>query len=168
MSAPVNQEHFQIKPDQGHSFYPGKWPGNRQALIGQSMYGVIDVAVFNPEGHLERVFKKDLPARLLTERPILGYDIDEEEFQQYLKRELGFTLGIIRIREFRLPEERFGVYRLPGHYNRFLKNPYDPYFTDRNREEYPSEINKWLDSGSFILEWGNYYWMDKDGELLGS
>jgi hypothetical protein len=167
MSTPADQELFQVKP-QGHSFYPGKLPGNRQALIGQSTYGTIDVAVFDPGGHLQRVFKKDLPTRLLTERPVSGYDIDEEEFQQYLKRELGFTSGMIRIREFRLPEERFGVYRLHDYFERFLKNPYDPRFTDKDREEYPSQINKWIESGWFILEWGNYYWMDKDGELLGS
>jgi hypothetical protein len=168
MSPETDQKLFQIQTCQRHGYYAGHLPGARQALIGQSVYGTITVAVFDLGGYLQKVMKKNLPSNLLTAKDVAGYYVDEEGFQDYLKRELHFRLGVIRVREFRIPEEDFAVVQLSEAFVDFLKNPNDPWFTDADRQEYPGRIRDWIESGSFFLEWGNSFWLNKEGEFQGS
>jgi len=168
MSPSADERLFQIQTCQRHGYYAGHFPNRTQALIGQSFKGMIVIAVFDLGGNLLKVTRRNLPTNLLTARPVAGYDVDEFGFQQFLIREFGFRMGAIRVRPFQMPEERLGVLPLPEHFEEFLKHPDDSSLTEVEREEYPELISKWIDSGSFILECGNSYWLNKDGECEGS
>jgi hypothetical protein len=161
-------EMFPVRTCQRHGFYAGQLRGGRNALIGQIVTGHIIVVVFDAGGHLLKVIRRALPTRLLTARDVAGYHVDEEGFQDYLRREFGYQPGLIRVQEFRLPEELLAVYHMPEHYEDFLKNPNDPSFADWERQQYPALINRWIAEGSFILEWGNSFWMDSNGDVAGS
>jgi hypothetical protein len=167
MFPPADQKLFQIQTCQRHGYYAGHLPGARQALVCQNIYGTITVAAFDSGGHFRKLIKRNLPTELLTARSVVGYDVDEEGFQEYLKRELGFRPGVIRVREFRMLEEHLAVFQLPKYFEAFMKDPNDPRFAEI-REELPSHISDWISSGSFILEWGNTYWLNREGECMGS
>jgi hypothetical protein len=168
MSTETEQKLFQIRTCERHGYYAGLLPPARQALVGQTCYGTITVAVFDSAGYLQKIVKKNLPSRILTARKSVGYDVNEQGFQEYLTRELHFRPGAIRVRAFRIPEERLAVFQLPEHFEAFLKDPNDPWFSDAQRQEYPGLIRDWIEAGSFILEWGNSYWLDNAGNFQGS
>src|SRR5437773_12190509 len=125
MSPDTQHKLFQIQPYDGHYYYPGHLPRGRQALIGQCVYGTITVAIFDAAGYLQKVIKRTLPSKLLTPRDVADYDVDERGFQTYLRREFQFRPGVIRVREFRITDEHFGVYQMSEHFEAFLMNPKD-------------------------------------------
>jgi hypothetical protein len=94
--------------------------------------------------------------------------LDEDAFQEYLRCEFGFCPAQIRIKEFHIPQEMFAVYHLPDHYQEFLKNPNGPTFEEEERQAYPGWIQQLNESGNFVLEWGNDYWLDSTGEVVAS
>jgi hypothetical protein len=133
--------------------YAGQLPDSRQALVGCSWDDKLVVAVFDCEGNLRESHRVEVPT---------------SDVPGYLKSELGFTSGEVCIKEIRIPEDAFAVYCLPDLYQRFLSNPNDPWFTDDDRQDLPGVIKQWLKSGQFVLEWGNDYWLNRDGEVVAT
>src|SRR6266849_369882 len=97
---------FPIQSAPERDFYAGHLPGGRQALIARSVYPKIVVAVFDSGGSLFDVVRRDLPCPQVDGKPLLR-EVDEDEFHEYLKREFGFTPGLVRIKAFCIPEEGF-------------------------------------------------------------
>jgi hypothetical protein len=160
---------FPVRSCPGHSFYAGHLLGSRQALVVRCVLGYIVVGVFDQGGKLLKTFRKELPSSLLFPGHMPGYfDVDEGEFLEYLRKEFGFTPGLIRVREFRLPEEKLAVYRLPDFYQEFLKDPQALAFDDELRQYLPGQIQRWRDEGRFVLQWGNDFWLDSNGEVTDS
>ena len=62
----------------------------------------------------------------------------------------------------------FAVYHLPQYYRELLENPNSPTFDDEERQALPGWIQQWHESGQFVLEWGNDYWLDSTGEVVAS
>ncbi len=91
-----------------------------------------------------------------------------DAFQRYLQHQLGFSPGLIRIKEFRIPQEMFAVYHLPEPYQEFLENPNSSVFDDEERKMFPGLIHQWNEWGQFVLEWGNDFWLDCTGEVVAS
>jgi hypothetical protein len=160
---------FPVQSCPAHFFYPGHLPKDRQALIARCVYGCIIVVYFDRGGTLLKTQRTDLPSSLLYSGHMPGYfDVDEDEFHEYLRKEFGFKPGLIRVREFHLPDELLAVYRLPEFYQDFLKDPNDPAFDDELRQYLPGQIKRWREEGRFVLQWGNDFWLDSSGEVTDS
>jgi hypothetical protein len=160
---------FLIRGNLGHGVYAGSLPSHRQALVGLCVYGYILMAMFDGGGTLQKVIRRDQPSYLLHPTDFLRcYRVDEDSLFEYLKREFGFQLANIQVREFRVPDEDFAVYRLPESYQDFLKDPRNPLFDNEDRQVLPDRIKHWTEEGSFVLVWGNDYWVSGEGEIIAS
>ncbi len=121
------------------------------------------------EPGIAEVIRKDLPSSLLLPGYMAGcYEVDEVEFHEYLLKEFGFTPGLIRVREFHLPEEMLAVYRFPELFQDFLKNPIDPTIDEELRQSLPGRIDLWQKEERFVLQWGNVFWLNSKGEVTDS
>jgi len=158
---------FPIVSDPNYFFYAGVLPEGRQALVGRSVYGEIAVAVFDSAGNFLELQEQTLPADLARDLPT-GDEADERKFRSYLKGQFGFTPALIRIKEFHAPRELLAVYHLPKHLQEFLTDPNAPLFSDEDRKDLPASIEGWLAADQFVLEWGNDYWLDRNGEVVAS
>ena len=159
---------FPIRSAPERYFYAGRLPAGRQALIARSVYGQMIAAIFDGGGNLMQVIHQELPSPPVFPDSDGFREVDEDDFQGYLLREFGFCPGLIRIKEFRIPEETFAIYHLPEHYREFLENPNGPAFGDEEREAFPDLIRQWNEWGQFVLEWGNDFWLDSTGEVVAS
>src|SRR5262249_43523987 len=121
-------------------FYAGQLPAGRQALIARSIYGQMIAAIFDGGGNLMQVVHQELPSPPVLPDSGELREVDEDEFQEYLQREFGFCPGLIRVKEFRIPQEIFAVYHLPECYREFLENPNGAAFDAEEREAFPRLI----------------------------
>jgi hypothetical protein len=159
---------FPIRSAPERYFYAGHLPNDRQALVACDDWGRMIVAIFDGGGNLTQVIHQELPSPPVLPDSGELCEVDEDDFQKYLHSEFGFSPGLIRIKEFRIPEEMFAVYHLPQHYREFLENPNSPAFDDEERQAFPGLIQQWNEGGQFVLEWGNDYWLDSTGEVVAS
>jgi hypothetical protein len=161
---------FPIRGAPERCFYAGHLPDGRQALIAWGFSGQLMVAAFDGDGKLVEVTCRELPDPLTL--PESGETVsiyDDEGFQEYLRQDFGFSPGLIRVEEFRIPGEGLAVYHLPRHYQDFLRDPNGPDFGDEERRALPGLIRDWLERGQFVLEEGhNDYWLDSTGEVVAS
>lgn len=159
---------FPIRSAPGRYFYAGHLPEGRQALIARSVYGQMVAAILDSGGNLVQVIHHELPSPPVLPDSDEIREVDEDDFPEYLRREFGFSPGLIRIKEFRIPQEMFAVYHLPQHYREFLVNPKSPAFGEEERTVFPGLIRQWNEWGQFVLEWGNDFWLDSTGEVVAS
>lgn len=159
---------FPIRGAPYQYFYAGHLPDGRQALIARSVYGQLIAAICDSGGDLIQVIRQELPSPPVLPDSGEIREVDEGDFEAYLHREFGFSPGLIRIKEFRIPEERFAVYHLPQHYREFLENPNSPSFDEEERQAFPGQIRQWDEWGQFVLEWGNDFRLDSTGNVVAS
>jgi hypothetical protein len=160
---------FPIVGEPARLFYAGSLPGGRQALISRSLSGDIVMAVFGPKGQLLKVVRRELPSPPVVPGSGDYRDVEEDVFARYLGEQFGFSPRMIRVKEFRLPEDGLAVYQRPKLYQEFLSNPAASQFNDGDRLELPAVIAAWDDSGQFVLEVGRCdYWLGQTGEVVGS
>jgi hypothetical protein len=150
------------------SWFAGLLPDGRQALISCAASGELTLVSFDRDGNLLGVLHHELPSpkQLLED----GYRraVFDDDYQDYVQRELGLSLEVIRVRPFCMPEEMLEVYQMPKHYEAFLKNPDSPDFSPEDRNYYPELITRWNESGQFVFVWGNDYWLNSNGEVEAS
>lgn len=138
---------FPIRSAPERYFYAGHLPEGRQALIARSVYGQMIAAIFDSGGNLMQVIHQELPSPPVLPDSSQIREVDEDDFQEYLQRQFGFSPGVVRIKEFRVPQEMFAVYHLPQHYQEFLEDPNSPAFDDEEREAFPGLIRQWNEWG---------------------
>jgi hypothetical protein len=159
---------FPIRTAPERYFYAGHLPHGRQALVARSVYGEMVAAIFDSGGDLLEVIRRELPSPPVVVEADTIREVDEDDFRRYLHQELGFSPGLIHIKEFCVQPEGLAVYHLPQSYQEFLRDPTASIFDDNDREAYPSLIERWLDQGQFVLEWGNDFWLDSTGKVVAS
>jgi hypothetical protein len=151
---------FPIRSATERYFYAGHLPHGRQALVARSGYGQLVVAMFDGGGNLTQVIHRELPSPPVLHDSNEFREVDNDDFQEYLRCEFGFAPGLIRIKAFRIPQEMFAVYHLPEHYQAFLQDPNGSAFGEEERQAFPGWIQQWHEQGQFVLEWGNDYWLN--------
>ena len=87
---------------------------------------------------------------------------------QLWQDEIGFQPKPIRVRRFALPEHELGIEDRPDHYETFLKAPELEEPDEEEREGMFEQIREWDEENSFVLYWGNDYWVNADGEVTSS
>jgi hypothetical protein len=169
LNAIGNDETFSVQSCPGHGFYAGHLSPNRQALVTKCVYGFVVVFEFDDCGSYLKKTRVDLPKYMLKPGFMQGmYEVDQDDIQEFLQREIGFRLGVAHLREFHFPEELVELYRLPKVYQEFLVDPNGPAFDDELRACLPGQIKAWLSAGRFVLVCGNDYWLNSAGEVTDS
>ena len=88
------------------------------------------------------------------------------EVHVWLKSQLGFEPGLIRIRRFEHPDALVEIEPLTDRYREFLENP-DA--VPRNEwAELLKATRQWVTRGEFVLLYNNDYWLDAQGEVTSS
>jgi hypothetical protein len=95
--------------------------------------------------------RKELPTPPIWNET--DHDIDDVEFPKYLQQEFGIQPGIIHVREFSIPEEGIAIYQFPKDFRDFME---------------PQFIDQWKQLGQFVLECGNDFWLNAEGEVVSS
>jgi hypothetical protein len=160
---------FPIRKDPLHGLYAGCLLDGRQALVECWPNGKMVMVVFDREGNLTGVVHQDLP----TPRQFLELgDLDaayEDNYEQYLWRELNVSPAMIHIKAFCLPEEELAVFELPDFLLEFQENPSNPKLTDDGRKGLAESYRLWKEHGQFVFVcYGGDYWLDGTGEVVAT
>jgi hypothetical protein len=126
------------------------------------------MVIFDHAGHLTGVVHRDLPTpeQLLEAGDLPA--VDEDNYEDYLRRELHVSPGVIRIKAFCLPEEGMAVYELPECLQDFQENPSNPSLSDDERNGLEEFFRAWKEHGQFVLFWQNDLWLDRTGEVVAT
>ena len=161
---------FPIASNPLYSFYAGYQPDGRQALVACWRNGKMVMVGFDRKGKLTGVVHEDLPTpRQLLEVVDLPA-VYEDNYEEYLRRALNVSPGMIRIKAFALPEEQLAVYELPDFLQELQENPSDPKLSDDERKRLSEFLREWKARGQFVLQWGwgGDLWLDNTGEVVAS
>jgi hypothetical protein len=93
-----------------------------------------------------------------------GYEAKVFQEVAALKERLGFRPHPIQVRKF-LSEEAC-IEDLPGEYQEFLDHP--ERFCAADRSAFAGHLHQWYESGAFVLEFTEQYWMSPEGEVTHS
>jgi uncharacterized protein (TIGR02996 family) len=159
------EELFPIAASPGHHFYAGRLADGRQALAEVDWDGGGFVAFFDPDGRYlarQRWAAPDAGATPVRGRPLL-HEVDVIAF---LRNTFAVEPGPIRVHEFTIPEEECSLYLWPGMHRDFLESQTAD--DEELRTILPLWMLRWLDEGGFVLEYGNDFWLDRQGEIHSS
>jgi hypothetical protein len=161
---------FPVRSNKFCAFYAGHLPDAMQVLIGRTAAEKILVLSFGRWGVLYNVHRRALPPfRQPPEAPHL--EVNDVEFHDYLRKELGFTPGLVRVQQFRVSDDDCGFWvgPFPWHFDRFLARPeeYGPEDIEE-QAQYRERIREFIARGVCVLDWGNDWWvLEADGVEAG-
>lgn len=159
---------FPIRSAPVRNLYAGFLRDGRQVLISCTPSGDMLMIVFDSEGNFLQASHQTLPSPPQLLHQGFRRAVYEDDYEEYVDGALGLSPGVIRVKAFSVPHEMLAVYRMPKHYEEFLTNPNSPSFSDEDRKDYPELIEHWNESGCFVLELGNDYWVDGNGDIVAS
>ncbi len=149
-------------------FYTGRLMDGTQMLMGVQPPNLVGV-VFDADGNYLRTSLKQLSREqrpTLRDQPEVNPKSAEDEFSAYIygwQRELKLIAGTISVKQFSLPERWIGIRDLPEHYQEVLDHPEN--FSEERLRELQGDIQEWRESGEFVLDWDEDYYLSKEGEL---
>ncbi len=159
---------YPVRSNKYYGFYAGQLPDMRQALAALDSSKNLLVVIFDRGGNVVDVQRKSLAASLNLPPEEWYMTVNDAELHEYLHNQFGFTPELIRVKAFLVPEEGLSVHAFPSHYDVFLADPMERVFDDFDRENYPGMIRGWIAEKAFVLDWGNDYWLDDEGEVASS
>jgi uncharacterized protein (TIGR02996 family) len=141
----------------GHFGRPGQFPGGTPALVVPYNPGEVMMQAFAPDGSVGGYFLTACPHDVVP---------------QVLGRELGFTPGLIRVREVEQTYEGLSVHLWPRSYvENYLQNPFErpAGWSDREWRNRGGVLRRWLQQGRFVIEWdGKDFWADASGTIFSA
>jgi uncharacterized protein (TIGR02996 family) len=152
-----------------HLLFAGRLADARQAIVAIDMRKDLVMVVFDSEGNATNVQRHSLGDVLVRHPGYPFQDYHEKELLKYLRREFGFELALIHVKEFST-DEGLAVHLFPRHNIEILENLDDPQsdIDDEFRITAGSRIHCWLESGYFVIDWGKNYWAGPDGTVHSS
>jgi hypothetical protein len=141
----------------------------KQLLLATTIHGIL-LHWFTPEGaflglerHRMAVAPGTFPASTIYRTDAAYWEQVEREVAA-LKEKIGFVPADIAVAKFE--SEKASIQDLPGRYEEFLDDPqaYPP----EDREAFEGLIRQWRQSGSFVLEFSEEYWISAAGEVESS
>ena len=147
-------EHcFLIRNDPQYGILAGR-SRDAQWLISDEQDGTL-VIKFNAPGNLIDTFLLD--GKLPNERR------DERD---HWKDKIGLTEATISVRRFSLARYGIGITALPSGMQQAVDAPGD--LDEEELKMILEDAAGWLKDGQFVLNWGNDYYLSKDGEVVSS
>jgi hypothetical protein len=122
-----------------------------------------DGAFLGLERHRMAVAPDTYPATTIYRTGAGYWGLVEREVAA-LKEKVGFIPGDIAVAKFE--SEEASIQDLPGEYEEFLHDP--EVYSPEDREAFEGYIRRWRQSGSFVLEFSEQYWMSAAGEVEAS
>jgi hypothetical protein len=157
---------YPVRTAEWRGFYAGLASGSRQ-LLAAVADPVLLVVVFDSSGDLMESHWWDLSA--------------DEEVGEFLRRQFGWEPALVRVKRFRVPpgarqprnpvqailvgEEGFAIAPIPLDWQSYLD---DPESLGAGQEDFAAMVQGWVDREEFALYWGNEYYLDRSGEVVGS
>jgi hypothetical protein len=158
---------FPVRSNKYCAFYAGHLPDGKQVLIGRWAAEKILVLSFSKWGGLYDIQRRKLPSfRQPPEERHL--DVNDAEFHEYLRKEFGFTPGLVRVQQFLVADDDCGFWvgPLPWHMNQTLTELEE--YTPQEQAEYQESIRQFIGRCVCVLDWGNDWWiLETDGVEAG-
>jgi hypothetical protein len=145
---------FRVRSNKYCAYYAGHFPDGTQVLIGRRRAEKILVLSFAEWGGLCDVHRRVLPPfDQLPEEAHLA--VNDAEFHQYLRKEFGFSPGLVHVQQFQVADEACGFWvgPLPWHVNQFLAELEQ--HTPDEQAEFRESIRQFIERGVCVLDWGN-------------
>jgi uncharacterized protein (TIGR02996 family) len=161
---------FPMRGKVGHDIYAGRLAGDRPAVLVSLDDEPLLFFLFDQHGNFVEDRRVGLADFHMEQPPPSFSRSQEDELLDYCKQEVGFELGLIRVKEFRHPED-FIVYWLPRFYDDIAADPDSrprDNFGEEARRAMPRLIYDWIQRRNFVIEWGNDYWADDQGTIHSS
>jgi uncharacterized protein (TIGR02996 family) len=154
---------FPLAPRVNSGIFAGRLLEGRLAVVGVQYYGhYATVAVLDGDGLMLEDQRHELRG-VLRRPPAQSYEhYNVEEVHEYLRSRLGFEPAAIRVGEF-MTADGLGVYLYGGLAGEAVCGPdeFDP--EDEMRREAGKDVLDWLESGWFVVQFGNDNWADQSG-----
>jgi hypothetical protein len=144
---------FTVQSDPHYGITAGT-AGNRQVLLAGTADGILSI-FFDGDGNLVET--------VLT--AFSGRGDPERDFTRW-EEQLGFTAQPIRIMRFSIPEYGIGIADLPAGMRECLEHPRR--FTEKERGMILEDIQTWLSTGQFVLQWREEFYMNSRGQVISS
>jgi hypothetical protein len=158
---------FAVRSNKYCAFYAGHCPDGTQVLIGRTAAEKILVLSFSEWGGVYGIQRRTLPSfRQPPEESHL--DVNDVEFHHYLRKEFGFTAGLVRVLQFLVSDDDCGFWvgPLPWHFNQFLAAPEKS--TTEEQAEFRETIRQFIARDVSVLAWENDWWvLEADGVEAG-
>jgi hypothetical protein len=157
---------YPVLTSEGYGFYAGRAGGNRQLLAAVDGH-VLLALVFDVSGELRETHWHDLSPT--------------EGAGEFLRVHFGWEPALVRVKRFRIPlragrphdpiqaalvgEEGFAIAPVPLGWQSSLD---DPESLGTGQDDFAAMVQGWVDCGNFALYWGNEYYLDSEGTVVGS
>ncbi len=154
----------------GPYFYTGTLPDGRQGLMGWHHDNVVCL-LFDAQGILceatERPTGFEFAQIPEGANPELAAHQQARPVAKAWQKELGWRQGAIRVRPFMHPDKRIFLSDLTRSGVTTLYDPFQ-YGTVEEREEMRKQLDSWLESESFVLNWMRDYHIDREGNVIST
>jgi uncharacterized protein (TIGR02996 family) len=161
----------------GYGIYAGTLPDGRLAVVQPRIeVNVHDrrkeayvLSVFDQEGNHLGDSLETLQTKLVREPEHSFEHYNKAEFLDVLRKEIGFTPGLIRVKKFACDYDlsELTVYRFDDLEVLASPDTLPPYHTEP-RWSYAQGIHSWLERGDFVVYRNNHYFAGPDGEIHSS
>lgn len=147
-------------------FYAGIIANGNQILAGVQMPNLVMV-LFDADGCYREVIDKPIPDEFLLQRNGIYLVPDAvDDLVENWCNDLGYLAGTISIQAFYLADRWIGIKEFPRHFQEILDSPeeYDQEF----RDSIEADMKLWKESGDFVFQWDEEYYMNREGEVESS
>jgi hypothetical protein len=170
-SSPSEVKRYPIQSPDAVNFVTGRTKDGQQVIMGVPGPYVL-AAFFDAQGNLVRYEVRALRDR--DSRPALRLGKPREPDVAELwalvdawQREIGFTASSVSISKFDVSDLGIGLFDLPRYLQDVLENP-SSIPDEQYRNDCFSDLQDWRRDGTFVLYWGNEYWMTSSGEVFAT
>jgi hypothetical protein len=162
--------HHQYKLDpKGRCFRTGLTVDGKQVLIG-IWFPYLVAVFFDQNGNLLDAQERRLSADaqklaeqgFFTERPQKQF---EQELQLFMN-EINCRSSHIVVKKFAIPRHSLRIEDYPRSFQEVVSDPGRHSQEDVNDAR--ESLHGWWEEGLFVFEWGNEYWVNRDGEFVAS
>jgi uncharacterized protein (TIGR02996 family) len=158
-------QRFPLRRQVSGGIWAGRLPRDRLAVAGVQYHGnYVTMGVLDSEGRQVGEEFRELRGVLKRKPEESWQRYNESEVLEYLHAEFGFTLDLIHVHEFGT-EHGVSVYLYARHVLEFIESPDElpEYVTEDERREAGAALVGWVESGNFVVEFGNDNWADRRG-----
>lgn len=144
------------------TYYTGSTADGKQVLLGWHS-DFIAVLLFDETGKLLETKAYPLGIDLkLGLGPAV--EVKARKKIQVIMRELHYRRGPIRVKPFFIESWQVGLRLFPIDLEEFLADP--DRFAEDEAQIYKTDIDRWKANQNCILQWGNNYYLDRDGNTI--
>jgi|SRR5215471_19734456 len=154
---------YPIQSNKYYGFHAGRLPDGRQALFAIDETRTAVFAMFDRDGDFLQAQYPTLPA--VHPDPACYFRQHEGDFIAYLRNAFGFAPALIRIKQFVERQKGLSVHPIPFCYSHLHEHAHS---ADHQDENLMDSFRRWLAEDSFVPEWYNDYWLDREGEVTSS